>query len=80
MLALHPSDLARLAKVFDRMRLKKSATMQMLRRLPVALALVKACNTSENLFSEVRQITYYLYQAKEITKKVCNYIMNSVKV
>ena len=54
MLALHPSDLARLPKVFDRMLLKKSAPMQMLRKLPVALALVKACNTSENLLSEVR--------------------------
>ena len=52
----------------------------MLRRLPIALAQVKAGNTSENLLNEIRKITYFLYQAKEITEKVYNNIMNSVKV
>ena len=53
---------------------------QMLQRLPIALAQVKAGNTSENLINEMRQIIYSLYQAKEITKKVYNNIMNSIKV
>ena len=44
----------------------------MLQRLPVALAQVKAGNNSENLLNEIRQIVYFLYQAKEITKKVYN--------
>ena len=52
---------------------------QMLQRLPTALAQVKAGSTSENLLNEIRQIRYSLYQAKEITKKVCNNIMNSIK-
>ena len=52
--------------------------MQMLQRLPVALAQVKAGNNSEKLLNEIRQIIYSLYQAKEITKKVCNNLMKSL--
>ena len=52
----------------------------MLQRLPIALAQVKAGNTSENLLNEIRQIIYSMYQAKEITKKVYNNIMNSIKL
>ena len=36
--------------------------------------------TSESLLNEVRQIIYSLYRAKNITKKVYNNIMNSIKV
>ena len=53
---------------------------QMLQRLLTALAPVKAGNTSENLLNEIRQIIYSLYRAKEITKKVYNNIMNSIKL
>ena len=53
---------------------------EILQRLPVALAQVKEGNTSKYLLNEIRQITYYLYGAKEITKKVYNNIMNSIKV
>ena len=49
--------------------LKILTPKQMLQRLPIALAQVKAGNTSENLLNEIRQIIYSLYQAKEITKK-----------
>ena len=52
----------------------------MFQRLLIALALVKAGNTSENLQNEIFQIKNSLYQAKEITKKVYNNIMNSIKV
>ena len=52
----------------------------MVQRLPIALAEVKAGNTSENLLNEIIQIIYSLYRAKEITKKVYNNIMNSIKV
>ena len=52
----------------------------MLQRLPIALALVKSGNTSENLLNEIRQIIYFLYGAKEITKKVDNNIMSSIKL
>ena len=49
---------------------------QMLQRLSIALAQVKAGNTSKNLLNEIRQITCFLYWAKETTKKVYNNIMN----
>ena len=52
----------------------------MLQRLPIALAQAKAGNTSKNLLNLVRQIIYYLYQEKEITKKVYNNIMNSINL
>ena len=50
-------------------RLKLLTPKQMLQRLPVALAQVKAGNNSENLLNEIRQIIYFLYQSKEINKK-----------
>ena len=42
----------------------------MLKRLPIALAQLKAGNNSEILLNEIRQIVYSLYQLKEITEKV----------
>ena len=51
---------------------------QMFQRLPIALAQVKAGKTSENLLNEIREIISSIYRAKEIIKKVCNSIMNSV--
>ena len=53
---------------------------QMLKRLPIALAQVKAGNNSESLLNEIRQIVYSLYRSKEITKKVYSNIINSIKV
>ena len=59
--------------------LKISTPKQMIQRLPLALAQVKAGNTSENLLNEIRQIIYLLYHTK-ITKKVYKNIMNSKKI
>ena len=53
---------------------------QMLKRLPIALAQIKAGNNSESLLNEIRQIVYSLYRSKEITKKVYNNIIKSIKV
>ena len=53
---------------------------QMLKRLPIALAQIKAGNNSESLLNEIRQIVYSLYRSKEIPKKVYNNIINSIKV
>ena len=52
---------------------------QMLQRLPIDLAQAKAVNTSENLLDEIKQIIYSLYREKEITKKVYNNAINSIK-
>ena len=61
-------------------RVKIVTPNQMLKRLPIALAQVKAGNNSESLLNEIRQIVYSLYRSKEITKKLCNNIINSIKV
>ena len=61
-------------------RLKILTPNEMLKRLPIALAQVKAGNNSESLLNEIRQIVYSLYRSKEITKKVYNDIINSIKV
>ena len=58
--------------------LKILTPKQMLQRLSMALAQVKAGNNSENLLNEIRQIVYSLYQSKEITKKVYNNIIKSI--
>ena len=53
---------------------------QMLKRLPIALTQIKAGNNSESLLNEIRPIVYSLYRSKEITKKVYNNIIKSIKV
>ena len=58
--------------------LKILTPKQMLQRLPIALAQVKAGKNSENLLNEIRQIIYSLYQLKEITKKVYNNLIKSL--
>ena len=57
------------AKVTKGRELKILTPKQMLQRLPIALAQVKAGNNSESLLNEIRQIVYSLYQSKQITKK-----------
>ena len=42
-------------------RLKILTSMQMLTKLPIALAQVKTGNTSENLLNEIRQMIYSLH-------------------
>ena len=53
---------------------------KLLQRLIIALTQVKTGNTNKYLLNEIYQILYSLYYAKEITKKVYNYIINSIKV
>ena len=52
----------------------------MLKRLPIALAQIKAGNNSESFLNEIRQIVYSLYRSKEIIKKVYNSVIKSIKV
>ena len=60
--------------------LKILTPKQILQRLPIALAQINAGNNSQSLLNEIRQIVYFLYQSKEITKKVYNNILKSIKV
>ena len=43
---------------------------QMLSRLPMSLAHLKAGNNSEKLKNEIRQLLYSLYRSKKLTKQL----------
>ena len=83
-----PSMLARVArvakvserKVSDHSNLKILRPKQMHQIMPIALAQLKAGNTSENLLNEIRQSIYSLHRAKGITKNLYNNIKNSIKL
>ena len=66
-------------KTYDFRKFKILTPNQMLKRLPIVLAQIKAGNNSESLLNEIRQNVYSLYRSKEITKKVYNNIINSIK-
>ena len=70
----------KIAKEQEGTGLKILTPNKMLKRLPIALAQVKAGNNSESLLNEIRQIVYSLHRSKEITKKEYNNIINSIKV
>ena len=54
-------------KVTKAAGLKILLSKQMLQRLPITFAQVKAANNSKKLLNEVRHIFYSLYQSKGIT-------------
>ena len=51
---------------------------QMLSRLSISLAQLKAGNNSEKLKNEIRQLLYSLYHPKNMTKQVCNNLIKSI--
>ena len=59
--------------------LKILTPKQMLQRLPIALAQIKAGNNSEILLNEIRHFVYSLYQSKQITKNVYTNIIKSIQ-
>ena len=60
--------------------LKILTPKQMLQRLPIVLAKIKAGNNLESILNKIRQIAYYFYQSKKITEKVDNNIIKLIKV
>ena len=60
--------------------LKILSINHMSQRLPIALGQVKAGNTSKSFLNQIRQIMYFLYHEKEITRKVYNNIMNLISL
>ena len=70
----------KLAREQEGTGLKILTPNQMLKRLPIALAQIKAGNNSGSLLNEIREIFYSLYRSKEITKEVYNNKINSIKV
>ena len=59
-------------------RLKILILNQMLSRLPITLAQLKAGNDSEKLKNEIRQLLYTLYRSKNLTKQVYNNLINYI--
>ena len=59
-------------------RLKILTPNQMLSRLPITLAQLKAGNNSEKLKNEIRQLLYSLYCSKNMTKQVYNNLINYI--
>ena len=53
---------------------------QMLSRLPITLAQLKAGNNSEKLKNEIRQILYSLYRSKNMTKQVYNNLITYIQI
>ena len=51
---------------------------QMLSRLPITLAQLKAGNNSEKLKNEIRQLLYSLYMSKILTKNIYKSLVNIV--
>ena len=51
---------------------------QMLSRLPITLAQLKAGNNSDKLRNEIRQLLYSLYRSKNMTKQVYNNLINCI--
>ena len=52
---------------------------QMLSRLPIVLAQLKAGNNSEELKNEIRQIFYSLYRSKKLTKQLYKSLIDIIQ-
>ena len=51
---------------------------QMLSRLPITLAQLKAGNNLQKLINEIRQLLYSLYRSKTLTKTIYNHLINAI--
>ena len=51
---------------------------QMLSRLPIILAQLKAGNNSEKLKNEIRQLLYSLYRSEKFTKQLYKSLINII--
>ena len=51
---------------------------QLLSRLPISLAQLKPGNNSEKLKNEIRQMFYYLYRSKKLTKNIYESLINII--
>ena len=51
---------------------------QILSRLPISLAQLKAGNNSEKLKNEIRQLLYSLYRSKKLTKQIYKSLIDTI--
>ena len=81
-----PDDIVRVVKMilhFNKQNeqgkgLKILTPNQMLNRLPIALAQLKAGNNSNKLRNEIRQLLYSLYRSKNMTQQLYSNLMNYI--
>ena len=52
---------------------------QMLSRLPITLAQLKAGNNSEKLKNEIRQLLYSLYRSKKLTRQLYKSLIDIIQ-
>ena len=60
--------------------LKILTPSQVLNRLPITLAQLKAGNNSEKFKNEIRQLLYSLYRSKNMTKQVYNNLIKYISI
>ena len=58
--------------------LKILTPQQMVSRLPISLAQLKAGNNSNKLKNEIRQLLYFLYRSKKLSKKIYEHLINAI--
>ena len=58
--------------------LKILTPQQILSRLPISLAQLKAGNNSQKLKNEIRQLLYSLYRTKKLSKTIYKHLMNAI--
>ena len=76
-------DIVEVVVVFNRQNqegqgLKILTPNQMLSRLPISLAKLKAVNNSEKLKNEIRQLLCSLYRSKKLTKTIYKNLINTI--
>ena len=59
--------------------LKILTPKQMITRLPILSAQLKAGNNSQKLKSEIRKLLYHLYRSKNSSKTIYNHLINNIK-
>ena len=58
--------------------LKILTPQQIISRLPISLAQLKAGNNSEKLKNEIRQLLYSLYQSKKLSETIYEHLTNAI--
>ena len=58
--------------------LKIMTPIQLITRLPILLAQKQAGNNSQKLKIEIRQIIYFLYRSKNLSKTLYNHMINNI--
>ena len=58
--------------------LKVPTPDQMLSRLPITLAQLKAENNSQKLINEIRQLLHSLCRSKQLIKTIYNHLINAI--